>query len=221
MPDCKRNCKVLLSLDLSTSATGWARFNIETGELLGFGVIEPDYKQPKTEKGIPKLAYPQLQLQKMRRLCNQMMVLFADDNIEMIVIEEINRGISRIGQKVLDSFHFLLLNSLSHDHLMRVSYHDSDGAGGWRSAHGLKLQLSEVDKAQNKITRNINKKRKKGVGKLPVITQKHLACRWVNKRFGLDLDCDQRPTDGDKSDAIGLGMFVLIYILGVLKCQNK
>ena len=216
----KKGQKLLLSLDLSTTASGYAFSDIKTGKILGYGVIEPDYKPPKAKEGIPKLVYPQLQLQKMRRLCNQMLWLFTDD-VEMIVIEEINRGLNRIGQKILDSFHFLLLNSLTYEHLMRVRYFDSDAKDGWRSAHGLKLQLSEVDKAQNKVTRNVNKKRKKGTKKLPVITQKHLACRFVNNFLDTAFDVDKNSTDSDICDALGLNIFTLIFVLGVLKCPTR
>lgn len=214
----KPKIPTLLSLDLSTSATGWAKFHLETGELLSFGVIIPDFKNP-TKKGVPTYAYPTAQVLKIRRLSAQILELI-DSDVEKIVIEEINRGVQRIGQKVLDGLHFILLEKFPPGALARVFYEDSDGRYGWRSANGLKLQLSDGDKLVNKERKKANKKLAKGQKKFSIITQKTLACRFVNKQFGLSLDNDLRETDGDIADAIGLGYFAWKKVLYAIRTAS-
>lgn len=206
--------KVLLALDFSTTATGWARFSLTTGELLTYGVIEPDFKNPKV-KGVPIHTYPEAQVLKIRRLSQQIVETLLMEDVSKIVIEEINGGsrAGRLSQKVLDGGHFVLLEKFPPHFLKMVSYYDSDGKDGWRSAYGLKLQLSTTDRVTNKDRKKMNKRLGKGVKKMPIITQKNLACRYVNKVFGLNLDCDLRTTDGDMADAIGLGYFYLTRIV--------
>ncbi len=198
---------ILLSLDLSTSATGWAKFCMTTGLLLAFGVILPEFKNPKK-----LLSYPQLHVIKFRQLADKVIELI-DASVKKIVIEEINRGKNRLGQKVLDGFHFVLLERMSWDVAQLVTFRDSDGSTGWRSAQGLKLQLTTLDKEQNKERKKLNKRIGRGQKKLALITQKTLACRFVNKAYDLKLDCDVEETDGDKADAIGLGHFYLNKVL--------
>jgi hypothetical protein len=204
--------RILLSLDLSTTASGWAKYDLDTKKLLSYGVITPNLKNP-TKKGIPTYAYPVAQVLKMRKLCAQILDLI-DHQVESIVIEEINGSKNRLGQKVLDGFHFVLLDKMGPlDTLGRVFYVDSDGKEGWRSKFGLGLQLSETDKMLNKERKKYNKKLGKGTKKQPLITQKNLACNFVNKEYGLNLNSDVNSTDGDVADAIGLGHFVVTKVL--------
>lgn len=182
---------------------GWAKFCMNTFALLAFGVIEPDYKNPKK-----LLAYPQMHILKLRRLADQVLELI-DAKVRKVVVEEINRGKNRLGQKVLDGFHFVLLERMPWDIAQMVTFWDSDGLTGWRSAQGLGLQLSEVDKATNKDRKKFNKKLGRREKKLHIITQKTLACRFVNKHYGLKLDEYKDSTDADRADAIGLGHFWL------------
>ncbi len=200
--------KILLSLDLSSTCTGWAKLDIESNKLLSFGSIYPSFKNPVTKK-IPKYSYPQLHVLKLRELADQVIELL-DDSIKVIAIEEINRGKSRIGQKVLDSFHAVLLERMPWEYTQKVIFYDSDGKDGWRSVNGLALQLSEFDKLSNKNAKKLNKKLGKGEKKLPIITQKTLAVRYVNKRYELTL---KEADDSDAADAIGLGTFVLDKVL--------
>lgn len=202
--------RILLSLDLSTTCTGWAKFNLDTMELIAYGFIKPDFKNPK-KKGIPLYTYPRAQVLKLRKLSKQVLELI-NHEVELIVVEEINRGKNRLGQKVLDGFHFMLLDRIFVDALPRVLYFDSDGSDGWRSKAGLKLQLSDMDKIQNKERKKLNKKIAKGQKKLDIITQKTLACRYVNKTYGLKLNDDLNESDGDIADAIGLGHFFLTKV---------
>lgn len=200
--------KTLFSLDLSTTCTGFAKFNLDTHELIAYGSIKPDYKNPK-KKGIPQLSYPQLHVLKLRKLADQVLELL-DSSISVIVIEEINRGKSRLGQKVLDSFHAILLERMPWDYVQRVFYYDSDGRDGWRSVNGLGLQLSEFDRLSNKTAKKLNKKLGRKEKKSPIVTQKTLAVRYVNKRYELNLT---EAEDSDAADAIGLGTFVLDKVM--------
>src|SRR5690606_20752596 len=109
----RRSVSVLLSLDYSTSAVGWAKFSLDTNELLAYGVILPDFKVPK-KAGVPVLAYPQAQVLKLRRLSEQIMELI-DDSVTKIVVEEVNNGKNRLGQKILSGGHFVLLEKMPQE----------------------------------------------------------------------------------------------------------
>lgn len=199
---------VLLSLDLSTTETGYAKFDIASKTLLSYGSLKSPFRNPIV-KGKATYEYPVLQTLKIRGLVALILGLI-DVDVTFICIEEINRGKSRLGQKVLDSLHAVLLETMRLKHLQMVTFFDSDGKEGWRSVRGLKLQLSDFDKVTNKANKKLNKKLGKKEKKLPVITQKTLACRYVNKRYNLNLDPD---TQSDAGDAIGLGTFVLDKVL--------
>jgi hypothetical protein len=197
---------LLLALDLSTTATGFAFFDIETGELLEKGVIKI------TDSKFKGLTYPEKQLQKMKAYSYEIMDIVNLKLIEghslKIIIEEVNRHKSRMTGKTLDGLHWILLNEMLEDTIKTVSYVDSDGLTGWRTTLGL--FLTETDKLVNKDHRAKNKKRPKGSKKLPIITKKDLACRFANKHYNLDLDCVKKSTDGDIADAIGLGASFLL-----------
>jgi hypothetical protein len=161
------------------------------------------------------MTYPIGQLAKMRDIARQIRELLEKlPGVQRIVIEEINKGAKagRMGQKTLDGLHWIVLNEIDR-WLPMVVYKDSDGATGWRS--DLNLVLSEVDKLENKKAKDLNRrlpKKTRGVKKFPIITKKHLACRFVNEKYGaygIQLDCEERETDGDLADAIGLGHAVL------------
>jgi len=202
---------MILSLDLSTTNSGWAKFSLKR-ELVAYGEMAPKVKNPVVNK-VPKYTYPEIQLLKMRDLVDQLLTLLTDD-LEKIVIEEINRGKNRLGQKTLDGLHWLLLDRMPQKFRDMVVYVDSDGASGWRSKEGLALQLSPLDKEKNKEIRKFNKKHgfKNGTKNAkPLITQKTLACKYVNKRFGLSLDENKRTKDADIADAIGLGDCYLMW----------
>lgn len=194
--------RLLLALDLSTTATGYAIFDIETKHLLKYGHIKVK------STGLRGTQYPLQQLIRMQDMAAQIKTSYIDafPELEMIVIEEINRGISRLGQKTLDGLHWILLDRIESK-MKLIKYKDSDGATGWRNDLGL--FLTDQDKQRNKEVRDLNKKMGRGHKKIPVITKKHLACRFVNKAYGLNLDCDLRPTDADTADAIGLGHSIL------------
>ena len=190
---------ILLSLDLSTTSTGFAKFNIDTGELLEYGVVKP--------KGVGKHPYPKLQVYKIRNLREQILELVTSE-VTKIIIEEINKGKNRIGQKTLDGAHYMILDKLEESDLDKVAYFDSDGNKGWRSKAGLALELSDTEKSINKERKKLNKKLARK-DQFPLITKKTLACNFVNKRYNLELDVDLKSSDADIADAIGLGTFYL------------
>jgi hypothetical protein len=207
----------LLCLDLSTTCTGWAVFDLDTKKLLDYGAIKP------VKKGMSKLDYPTKQLRVMQNITSQIMSLiyrldgFSMDNpkneIKMILIEEVNLHKSRMTGKTLDGMHWILLEALANDndlnYISRVRYRDSDGETGWRKR--LDLKLTENDKKLNAERKKMNKKLK-GKDQLPIINKKHLAARYVNSKLGLGFDVDQNATDNDIVDAIGLGLSELLTL---------
>lgn len=207
----------MLCLDLSTTCTGWAVFDLDTKKLLDYGAIKPD------KKGMSKLDYPTKQLRVMQNITSQIMSLiyrldgFSMDNpkkeIKLIMIEEVNLHKSRMTGKTLDGMHWILLEALANDrdlnYIDLVRYRDSDGETGWRTR--LNLRLSENDKKLNAERKKINKKLK-GKDQLPIINKKHLAARYVNSKLNLNFDVDQNATDNDIVDAIGLGLSELLTL---------
>lgn len=194
----------LLTLDLSTTCTGYAIF--ENKELTDYGIIKPN------RKGLTKVKYPWKQLTVMRDLSESIVDLLWKERPDVVLIEEINKHKSRLSGKTLDGFHYILLHYI--DLLMQpldkpeTIFKDTDGTSGWRTR--LDLKLTEMDKKENKVRRTSNKMQLKGSHKIPIINKKHLACRFVNNEFGLGLDCDLKTTDGDMADAIGLGFAYLL-----------
>lgn len=200
----KKEIKKLLALDLSTSVTGWAFF--EDGKLVDHGMIVPKVK------GITKMLYPEKQLAKMRDISVKLFDLLMLKDPDHIVIEEINRGISRIGQKSLDALHFLFIDEIDkmnvyEDFFSKLTYYDSNGKDGWRTH--LKMRLGKDDKEYNKMAREYNKKNAKKIkaGAAPrrdIVDWKNLAIRFVNENHKLDLDKKVKGS-GDIADAICMG----------------
>lgn len=196
------DAKILLSLDMSTSCTGWSLFEIETGALLTHGLIKPS-----TRGGIAKMTYPRQQLMKMLDISAQIEQLILTHNPSIIVIEEIAGSKNRMGQKTLDGLHFIVVMAIEK-FLDQVRYYDVTGSNGWRTH--LKLRLSDADKLANKEAKKLNKKLAASQ-RMPVVTPKHLACRHANARFNLALDYDSRETDGDLADSISMGDSFLTF----------
>lgn len=208
----------LLTIDLSTTCTGYSVWDLKTKKLEDYGFIKPN------KKGMSKLEYPEKQLEVMRDIANQLMVLIyridgfhvdgSEKKLQMILIEEVNAHKSRMTGKTLDGMHFILMDRIAGDrdqeYIKRVRYRDSDGDTGWRTRLGLKL--TEMDKKLNAERKKINKRKIRGTASLPIINKKHLACRYVNGKFGLNLDVDQNDSDGDVADAIGLGLSELLTL---------
>ena len=212
---------ILLSLDLSTTSTGFSVFDLSRPleqSLTQYGVLKPSVK------GIAKLTYPRGALKKCQSLSEQIVELIDSIKPDKIVIEEINSGKNRLGQKVLDGFHFILLDRIE-GYIPIIDFMDSDGKIGWRSAACLNLKLSKNDKTTNTRRRKRNnetRKAAKKVGKrvtpgtiLPIISKKHKAVEYVNTLFNTSFDVDETKVDADICDSIGLGVAYSTFVLKV------
>ena len=187
----------ILSLDLSTSCTGWATFDVETNHMLLCGRIK------SSTAGTSKLGKLNKTHHKMLGVINEILHLIQKELPDVLVIEEIAGSRSRLTQKTLDGFHWLLLHMVGDYWRDRVFFYDVTGADGWRTHLGLKLD--DADKAANKEAKKLNKSLK-GSQKLPIIGPKHLSCRYANSLYdNLNLDVDENTTDGDVADAICMG----------------
>lgn len=193
--------KKLLTIDLSTTCTGWSLWDMDEKLLLDFGAIKPN------KKGLTKLVYPKKQLAIMRSLAEKLEVLVRSKEPQMIAIEEVNRHKSRMSGKTLDGAHWIFLDRLEKEKLAIVRYFDSDGNIGWRTKLGLRL--TENDKRLNLERKRINKKKIRGTSDLPIITKKHLAERFVNQALGLHFEVDKNDTDNDVVDALGLALAII------------
>lgn len=186
----------LLSLDLSTTCTGWSVFDIEEKKLITYGILKP------STKGISKLVYPKQQLTKMIDLSFKIRSLIENYKPSLIVIEEIAGSKQRLGQKTLDGLHWILLIHIQ-EFIDVVHYYDVTGSDGWRTHLGLKL--SDSDKLANKEAKKLNPKLGKDVTLLPIYDAKDLACRYANAKYGLALDPQLNQFDADVGDSVCLG----------------
>lgn len=191
----------LLALDFSTTSTGYALFDIKTKALLSYGLIQPrKVKKSQILCGLKGV------VDKLEGLAADIRALVDSEKPARIVIEEINKGVSRHSQKTLDMGHGFMLKAL-YPYLGIVTFMDSDGKKGWRGPKHLNLVLTEEDKASNKRNKLLNKsipKRSKNP-KHPIYTKKDLCQRYVNKKYGLNFDVQAKESDSDICDAIGLG----------------
>lgn len=193
--------KTLLSLDMSTTCTGWSFFNADNDTLTSYGLIKP------STKGIAKLTYPLQQLTKMIDIAKQIRTLIENLKPSRIVIEEIAGSKNRIGQKVLDGLHWVVLMHIQ-EYIDILEYYDVSGESGWRT--DLKLKLSDADKAANKEAKKLNPQLA-SKQKLPVYDAKDLAARYANDTHGLTLDPQTTQTDADLADSICIGTAYLKF----------
>lgn len=193
---------VILSLDMSTTCTGYAVFEKMDTQI---NLLESGYIKPKVP-GISKLQYPKKQLLVCRDMAEKIIEIYRRlsqecEEVVAVVIEEVNAHKNRLSGKTLDGLHFIFWDRFESE-LGKVHYMDSDGLTGWRTR--LRLRLNDADKQHNREAKKLNKKLPRG-SKLSKIGQKHLACRQANHLFKKELDCDKHKYDGDEADAICLG----------------
>lgn len=188
----------LLSIDYSTTCTGYAVFN--NSQLIKYGFIKNKCKKHKN-----KLINT---INKLEWMAQEVLSIVQNEEPNIIVIEEIAGSKQRLGQKTLDMGHGFMLKALEI-HLEKVIYYDVTGANGWRT--NLQLKLSDADKLQNKESKKLNKQLQKGIKKLPIIGPKHLSARFVNDTYGLNLDVDNNPSDNDVADSIAMGTAFLRF----------
>jgi hypothetical protein len=194
--------KVLLSLDLSTTKTGWSKIDLNSRALADYGDIVPRVKNP-TKNKIPRYGYPIIQLIKILDICDQILELITPE-VEIIIIEEVCKHRARLTGKVLDGLHFILLDKMSLESIKKVKFID---VSDWRQKLGLRL--SEEDKKINKDIRKFNKTASKKEQK-KVINWKTLSCRYVNARYGLNLE---EKKDSDKADSICIGTAYIDFMV--------
>lgn len=202
----QKNLNTVLGLDLSTTSTGFALLDIDTKNLIKYGFILPKVK------GISKLKYPRAAMARIIDLAQKISELVKQYNPNILIIEEVNRGKNRISQKSLDALHFFVLHYIDQHspHLIdQLFYYDSDGRVGWRKH--LKLTLSEEDKAHNAHIKTFKSSRKVGKKK-PKITKKHLAMRYVQSVYNLNLDIDEKVEYEDINDAIAMTNSYLLHV---------
>lgn len=192
---------ILLSLDLSTTCTGWSIFDIETSKLISYGILKP------STKGLSKLVYPKQQLTKMIDLSMQIRSVIENFKPTRIVIEEIAGSKQRLGQKVLDGLHWVLLMHIP-EYIDIIEYYDVTGPNGWRNH--LNLRLTEADKLANKEAKKLNKDLPSTM-KLPEYNAKDLACRYVNGKYGLALNPQVNQYDADVGDSVSIGSAYLQF----------
>lgn len=130
----------------------------------------------------------------------------------VVIIEETNGGgrAGRYTQKLLEWFHYALLDKLNFDREFsgRVEYVNT---GDWRRQLGL--VLGKAEKRQNAAlarARRAGKKLKDVRGR---VTPKHLAVRWANATFGLQLI----QKNNDEAEALALGT---AWARGAPKCEG-
>lgn len=192
--------KTLLSIDLSSTCTGWALFCINTGRLLEYGTVRgKNFKDTSSQRAT---------LRKLEHMANSIFNIVQQYKPSYIVIEEIAGSKNRIGQKTLDMTHGILWKALDQ-YLDCVSYYDVTGENGWRTNLGLKL--SDADKLANKEAKKLNPTLGKGTTKLPIYDAKDLAARYANAMFKLSLDPQLNQFDADIADSICMGVAWLSF----------
>lgn len=217
----------VLALDLSTN-TGWALLEGEMGQIpriIETGTVAND--QPVSAFGeFPwntydaALSIASRVSQEIDHLAHQPDSTWKPRGLaDVIVIEQTNkpgRFGNRYSQKLLEFIHCLLLGMLKD----RVRYPNINvvyvNTSDWRKIVGA--NLTKADKALNVKVRKLKKAGdKEALKKLGVrgkIGKKHVAVRYVNQTFGLNL----KMKDHDVADAICQGV---AFFLGVKHCDGK
>lgn len=196
----------VLSLDMSTTGTGWAEWDAHPKKWKPFKLLSYGLISPKLSRQEKLSTYPTLPLYKQLIMAKEIKVLAEKLQPQYIIIEEINRGKNRISQKTLDGLHAIVMERfLEIGFNTKVFYVDSDGDRGWRSKWGLGLHLNPSDKLLNSENKKINKTLNGKTKKVNIIDKKDLSCRFIKKEYNIFLE----KKHNDIADAIGLGHFFL------------
>ena len=199
----------IVGLDISTKS-GWSHFNGST--LVAFVTL-------RLETNIEGFGpYPFCYDEASEAMAALLLAKCAEIQPHVIIIEETNMGRARYTQKILEFIHKAILRKLSQSgYPGQVLYVNSSG---WRKA--LKIGMSKEDKGlNNKLSRAKSEAKHTGkkldkaaLGIKGKITKKHLALRWVNENYNLNLGMK----DNDAADAICL---VASYLANVPICDGK
>ena len=177
----------VLALDASTK-TGWALFI--DGKLYESGALDPVYVDDFNVNKDPQLSpkYPFNVIDGARLVARQVHdLLLMTWPLDVVVVENTNKGKNRHTQRILEFIHFALLE-LFRETKQPMVYMDTSE---WRKIVGL--WMTKEDKKNN---RDVGAGKKRGR-----VTKKHLAVRTVNERYGMKL----KLKDNDQADAILLG----------------
>ena len=197
-----------LGLDISTK-TGWASF--DDARLVAFGTI-------RLEKTLHEYGpYPQCYDAATEDMANRLMQKIWEVQPHIIVIEETNLGRNRYSQKALEFLHKSLLRKLDQAcYCGRIVYISSST---WRKTLAIGM-TAEDKRLNNKLSRAKTEAKhtgqkldKQALGIRGKITKKHLALRWVNEEYKLNLIVK----DNDTADAICL---VASYLKGAPVCDG-
>lgn len=177
----------ILSLDASTK-TGWALF--VDGNLTKSGALPQVKVQDFNVNKDPQLAasYPYNIVDGAGAVVLQIKELVKQEQPDMVVVENTNKGRNRHTQRLLEFIHLKLLMALRSDLLVPMIYMDTSR---WRSL--VQLWLSKDDRKNN---RDVSAGKKRGR-----VNKKHLAVRMVNDLYGKKL----KLKDNDEADAILMG----------------
>jgi Holliday junction resolvasome RuvABC endonuclease subunit len=192
----------VLCLDLSLHC-GYAFFDSPVDDtipkLVKYGTIHFDGPSVKERD-----SYPWSYVTVAEEHVNSLKNLWEENDPEVVVIEETNKGKNRYSQKMLEFLHHELLRKLMME-AVKVIYFDTSH---WRSVLGIWMT-----KEQKKINAKINKAKresgdsgaramKKKLGVKGKTNKKHIAIAHVNQVFNLKL----KVKDNDAADAICLGL---------------
>jgi hypothetical protein len=177
----------VLSLDASTKS-GWALF--VDGTLSESGALTPvkieDFNVNKDPQKSPK--YPYNIVRGAQQITAQVLELVRKcGKLDVVVIENTNKGRNRHTQRILEFMHFCILMMLE-EVPQKMVYMDTSE---WRSLVGLWMSKDDL-----KNNRDVKAKKKRGK-----ISKKHLAVRMVNDLYGKNL----KLKDNDEADAILMG----------------
>jgi hypothetical protein len=177
----------VLALDASTKS-GWALF--VDGKLSESGALAPvkieDFNVNKDPQKSPKYPYNIVAgAEKIAELVHEQLVIHWP--LDMVVIENTNKGRNRHTQRILEFIHFTLLKLLWLNKQPMVYMDTSE----WRSLVGMWMSKEDL-----KNNREVKSGKKRGK-----ISKKHLAVRMVNERYGKKL----KLKDNDEADAILMG----------------
>lgn len=183
----------VLSFDISTKP-GWA-FK-EDSRLVAFDSFSLD--QPIFAYG----QYPWNYDEATELIAAKLWEIVVRYQPDVIVVEETNLGKSRYAQKTLEFIHKAFLNKM-RGWSGKIIYLSSSS---WRQALGL--QMSKEDRKNNSKLSKASKVAaeygvkldKKKLGIRGKITKKHIALRYVNEKYNLNLKVKQN----DAADAICL-----------------
>lgn len=178
----------ILGLDMATK-TGWAL--IEDGQLAQCGLLRPESLSKEDAGDVKDLIEDYRYLAVAVGMADLVSGKVLEYRPDYIWVEQTNAGSFRSTQKLLEFIHCVVLSKLCKiGYAPNVRYVDTSA---WRSH--LKIRMSKEDSKHNKLVKNNLAK-----GKL---TSKHLAVRWANQTYGLNL----LQKDHDIADSIAVATY--------------